>query len=88
MADDAGSWIGVLQWALSNPEKGALLLVVLAGAWRYVRELRSDLKADADRESFTDILIRENKELRAELREERRKGNRPASDENSETPHD
>ena len=88
MADDSGSWISIIQWAISNPEKGALFLVILAGAWRYVRELRSDLKSDSVKESFTDILIRENKELRAELRQERRKGQRPANDEDTEVPHD
>lgn len=73
MADDAGQWAALLQWALSNPEKGALFLVLVAGAWRWIRELRKEVKEDGQHESFTEMLLRENKELRAELRELRKK---------------
>lgn len=73
MADDPSQWAAVLQWVLSNPEKGALFLVVLAGAWRWIRELRKEVKEDAVHESFTEILLRENKELRAELKDIRRR---------------
>lgn len=72
MADDAGSWVAFAQWILSNPEKSALFLVLLAGAWRWLLELRKAGKEDAQHESFTDLLLRENKELRAELREAHR----------------
>lgn len=84
MADDGVSIIGLLQWIGNNPEKGALGMVVLAGVWQYIREFRNSLKADENRESFTDMLIRENKDLRAELREERRKKQGSNSDSNSE----
>lgn len=90
MADDGVSIIGLLQWIGNNPEKGALVMVILAGVWQYIREFRNSLKADENRESFTDTLIRENKELlkenkdlRAELREGRWKQINP-SDSNSE----
>lgn len=73
MTDDAGHWAALLQWVLSNPEKGALFLVILAGAWRWLRELRHDAVDDQQHESFTELLMRENKELRAELRELRKK---------------
>lgn len=87
MADDAGSWAGFAQWVLSNPEKGALFLVVLAGAWTWIKELRSKSKSDDAKEDLMDTLIRENKELRSELREERRKSRRrPSDDENSGRP--
>jgi len=84
VADDAGSWASLVQWVLSNPEKGALFLVIAAGAWRWLRELRGEAKTEDSKESFMDILLRENKELRAELRRYRR---RPGQeDENSERP--
>lgn len=73
MVDEVGHWTALLQWVLGNPEKGALFLVILAGAWRWLRELRRDVVDDQQHESFTEMLMRENKELRAELREERRK---------------
>lgn len=66
MADDGISWLGLLQWIGNHPEKGALGFVILAGVWQYIREFRNGLKADGNRESFTDTLIRENKELREE----------------------
>lgn len=80
MADDAGSWAGLVQWILSNPEKGALFLVVVAGAWRWIRELRSESKTEDSKENFMETLIRENKELRSELRAERRKTKRRSVD--------
>lgn len=73
MSDEPSQWATVLQWVLANPEKGALFLVVLAGAWRWIRELRREVVEDKHQESFTEILLRENKELRAELKELRRR---------------
>lgn len=73
MGDDSSNWATLLQWALSNPEKGALFLVVMAGAWRWIRELRKEVAEDRQHDSFTEILLRENKELRAELKELRRR---------------
>lgn len=73
MTDEPSQWAAVLQWALANPEKGALFLVILAGAWRWIRELRREVVGDKQQESFTEILLRENKELRAELKELRRR---------------
>jgi hypothetical protein len=70
----------MLQWLLSNPEKGALFLVLLAGAWTWIKELRGKAKTDDAKEDFLDTLIRENKELRGELREERRKSKRRSND--------
>lgn len=49
MADDAGSWAGLLQWVLSNPEKGALFLVLMAGAWTWIKDLRSELRDERRR---------------------------------------
>lgn len=73
MTDDIGHWAALLQWILGNPEKGALFLVILAGAWRWLRELRRDAVDDQQHETFAEMLMRENKELRAELRDLRRK---------------
>jgi len=87
MADDAGSWAGLLQWVLSNPEKGALFLVLMAGAWTWIKELRGKAKTDDAKEEFLDTLIRENKDLRSELRDERRRSKRRTSEEpDSERP--
>lgn len=77
MGDDSSNWAALLQWALSNPEKGALFLVVMAGAWRWIRELRKEVAEDRQHDSFTEILLRENKELRAELKELRRRNGAP-----------
>lgn len=78
MGDDSSNWATLLQWALSNPEKGALFLVAMAGAWRWIRELRKEVAEDRQHDSFTEILLRENKELRAELKELRRRNNSEA----------
>ncbi len=80
MADDSSNWAGLLQWVLGKPEKGALFLVVLAGAWRWIKELMSESKTEGAKESFMDTLIRENKELRSELRSERRKVRRRSAE--------
>jgi len=77
VGDDSSNWATLLQWALSNPEKGALFLVVMAGAWRWIRELRKEVAEDRQHDSFTEILLRENKELRAELKELRRRNGDP-----------
>ena len=82
MADDLGKWTGSIQWLVSNPEKIALILVILAGAWRWIKELIRSAKDDENHETFTEILMRENKELRMELREERRKKNNSANNGN------
>lgn len=80
MVDEANNWAGFLQWVLSNPEKGALFLVLLAGAWTWIKELRGKAKTDDAKEEFLDTLIRENKDLRGELREERSKSRRRQND--------
>jgi Sec-independent protein translocase protein TatA len=66
MSTETSDWIGLLHWAISNPEKGALTLVLVMGAWKWVRELRKDWKEDQHQETFTETLLRENKDLRAE----------------------
>lgn len=73
MNDEIGHWASLLQWLIANPEKGALFLVLLAGAWRWIRDLRKEVKEDHHHESFTEMLMRENKELRDELKYERHK---------------
>lgn len=69
MSTEVTDWVGFLQWAISNPEKGALALVLLAGAWRWLREFRKEMKGDAQQDNFTETLLKENKELRIENRE-------------------
>jgi ABC-type nickel/cobalt efflux system permease component RcnA len=77
VADNAPSWTEILSAFLTYPEKIALLLVLFAGAWRWLRELWMERKDDSHHESIIEIIMKENKELRAEnkdLREELRKG--------------
>ena len=76
MADNAPSWTDILSAFLAYPEKIALLLVLFAGAWRWLRELWVERKDDSHHESIIEILMKENRELRGEnkeLREELRK---------------
>lgn len=76
MTDEPGSWAALLHWVLGNPEKGALFLVLLAGAWRWLRELRREVTDDKQHETFAEMLLRENRELRQEnLELRRRNGN-------------
>ena len=56
---------------MEHPEKGALMLVLLAGAWRWIRELWRETKDDSHHESLVETLMKENRELRDELRKER-----------------
>jgi hypothetical protein len=86
MDDNLGKWAEIARWVVSNPEKFALFLVILAGAWRWIRELLHGDKMDADRETLMDTLIRENKDLRSELRDERKRNRRSGADENSGRP--
>lgn len=82
------SWSELIKLVLANPEKGALLLVVMAGAWRWLRELRHADKEDTAKESYLDALVKENRLLREELREERRRARRTGNgdDQNSGRP--
>ena len=76
MADNAPSWTDILSAFLAYPEKIALLLVLFAGAWRWLRELWVERKDDSHHESIIDILMKENRELRGEnkaLRDELRR---------------
>ena len=68
MADNAPSWTDILSAFLAYPEKIALLLVLFAGAWRWLRELWVERKDDSHHESIIEILMKENRELREELR--------------------
>ncbi len=71
MADNASSWSDLLSAILSHPEKGALLLVLLAGAWRWIRELWRETKDDSRHESLVETLMEENRRLREELRKDK-----------------
>lgn len=71
MADNAPSWSDLLSAIINYPEKGALLLVLLVGAWRWIRELWRESKDDSTHESLIDTLMKENRELREELRKAR-----------------
>jgi hypothetical protein len=73
VADDSFSWASLVQWFFVNPEKFALFLVILVGAWRWLIELWREMKEENRHETLLESLLRENKELRIELREYRRK---------------
>lgn len=68
---DESSWLELAQTVLSNPEKMALALVLVVGAWRWIRELIKEARGDAQEETLLDVLLRENRELREELRNRR-----------------
>lgn len=48
---------------LENPEKAALIAVIIAGVWRIFREIWKDLRGKKD-ETLIEALLRENHELR------------------------
>lgn len=75
MADEPTKWHELIVAILDHPEKLALGFVLLAGFWRWIRELFRESKEDSQHETFVDSLLRrlreaeqENKELRDELR--------------------
>lgn len=75
MADEPARWHDVLIAILDHPEKLALGFVLLAGFWRWIRELFHESKEDIQHETFVESLLhrlreaeQENKELRDELR--------------------
>ncbi len=79
-------WASLLQWLFGNPEKVALGLVLVTGAWRWIREIFRSTTEDKQHDTLTEILIKENKSLwaenkslRDELRLERMKRNGGAS---------
>lgn len=72
MADSQPGWSELISTLLNHPEKGALLLVILAGAWRWLRELWRTSKDESHHESLIETLLQENKDLREELRQERK----------------
>lgn len=57
---------------MEHPEKGALILVVLAGAWRWLRELFREHKDDERHDTLMERLLREDQGLRAENAQLRR----------------
>lgn len=72
---DDSSWTSIVVNILSRPEKVALGLVVLVGAWRWIRELIREARGIAQEESLIETLLRERKESQSEnraLREELR----------------
>lgn len=76
MADSASGWLNFLQAIVESPEKGALLLVLMAGGWRWIRELWRESKDAGHHETLIEALMRQNKEFmheNKELREELRK---------------
>jgi len=59
------------RWLLEHPEKSALGAVIVAGVWRILREIWKDVRGKKD-ETLIETLMRENYELRAELRHGKR----------------
>lgn len=68
---DADAWSRLALTLLSSPEKMALGLVVVVGAWRWIRELIREARGAQHEETLVEMLLRENRELRAELRKQR-----------------
>lgn len=66
--DDSPDWIErLLRLFFDHPEKSALLIVIVAGAWRWLRELIREMRGAEHEETMVEMLIRENRELREEL---------------------
>ena len=72
MAVDDFGWKEMIQAFIDHPEKSALFMVLIVGAWRWIRELLHSSKEETQQETFTELLLRENKELREELKKMRR----------------
>lgn len=68
---DADAWSRLALTLLSSPEKMALGLVVAVGAWRWIRELVREARGAQHEETLVEMLLRENRELRSELRQRR-----------------
>lgn len=82
VADDSGDWANIVRWIVANPEKLALALVLVTGAWRWIREAIHDAKGTTREETLVDTLLKErnalaeeNKGLRAEIRDMQKSGN-------------
>ena len=56
---------------LSSPEKIALGLVVAVGAWRWIRELIREARGMQHEETLVEMLLRENRQQRDELKQSR-----------------
>lgn len=68
MSDNSGGWLEtVLRAFFDHPEKSALFIVLFAGIWRWIRELIREWRGDIHEETLMESLLRENRELRAEL---------------------
>lgn len=65
---DDSSWPAALVGMIAHPEKVALALVIAVGAWRWIRELVREARGAAQEETLLEMLLRENRELREELR--------------------
>jgi len=66
VVDEAGGWLAALTTFIERPEKAALILVVLAGAWRWLRELFREHKDDEHHDTLMERLLQEDQVLRAE----------------------
>lgn len=67
-ANETGLVVSLFKTIIDNPEKAALGLVILVGGWRTVLEIMHYNKREESKEDYVDALIKENKELREELR--------------------
>ena len=72
MAAEEFGWKELVQAFIEHPEKSALFMVLIVGAWRWIRELFHVSKEESQQETFMETLLRENKELRDELKKARR----------------
>ncbi len=72
---DDSLWTAIIVHILSHPDKVALCIVIMVGAWRWIRELIREARGIAQEESLIETLLRERKESQLEnraLREELR----------------
>ena len=61
--DDTSSWTSFIQWLFTNPEKAALFMVLITGAFRWIKELKKEIKEDHRQDNIFDLMFKENKDL-------------------------
>lgn len=60
---DSHEGVEIARIVFDNPEKAALVAVIIAGVWRIFREIWKDMRGKKD-ETMIETLLRENHELR------------------------
>lgn len=68
---DDKTWTSILSDVFTHPDKIALGFVIIVGAWSWIKQLIREARGTAQEETLIETLLRENRELREELRNRR-----------------